>query len=129
MSKKKKNIQQRKKKNTPKPVKRRRRKIVIKKKSNRNPNIVEIESLLKKINHVQVNREEIKVVIAAEDRYVVDNLLKDADLEFTKEYDEKKCPDVAIYVIGPGPEREEGSHALEDLEALDDEILEDDHIF
>ena len=108
------------------PKKKKRRKIVIKKKP-RNSSIIDIDQVLIKVNFVQTKREQVSFWVTTEDSYTVDNILKDAGVLFEKDSEEKPCQ--VLYEVNPGPQEVEGSNALEDLDEIDDEILEDGQIF
>src|SRR4051812_34927632 len=93
---------------------RKKRKIVITKPV-RIRNVIEMDDVLRQISHVQLQRTSVVFSIDSGESFVVDNLLRDAGLQFTK----TELKDKFVYDVAPGPEKQEGVHALQHLEELD----------
>jgi hypothetical protein len=91
--------------------------------------IIEIDSLLKIINRVQVSREPATFVVREIDVYVVENILKDAELHYKKQPIRVEGKGICHqYELEPPPERDRADNFDFDDE-FPDEILEDGQIF
>ncbi len=104
--------------------KRKRKKIVIKRPS-RVTGLVDVDDVLRKVNHIQIERESVKFKVSLEDSPVVENILRDAELIVSRTtYDNH-----VSYSVDPGVPVIEGNNALENLDEYSDEIPEDGQLF
>jgi hypothetical protein len=87
--------------------------------------IVAVDDVYKIINRIQITREAADFIVCIIDSFVVDNILKDADLQFTK----TQSKDSFHYKITPPPEPTSVRKEFSDFEEFPDEIIEDGQIF
>jgi hypothetical protein len=116
-----------KKSKSPKPVsppRKRRGKIAVITKTR--PPVMDMDEVLRRINYVQVERKDSEVFVDVLEGAVIQHLLKDAGVEYNKISEDEN---VVTFGISPGQVEDEGVNALDSLEELDDEIIEDGQIF
>lgn len=90
--------------------------------------IADIDKVYQAINRVQVARESTKILILESDSIIMDNILKDLSLPFSKipkSDDKYKCVE---YTINPA-EESQNDMEFDDLDEFPDELLEDGQIF
>ena len=75
------------------------------------------------INKVQIQRKPSDVTVAIEDKDTLQNILKDAEIE----YNIVTTKTQVTFSLIPPPEKEEDT--IFDIEYLDDEIIEEGQIF
>jgi hypothetical protein len=86
--------------------------------------LLDIEQVYKAINKVQLTREAVMFAVAINDAAVVENILKDVTLKFTK----TTTSEAVVYAIQAPPEQLYND-AFEDLDEYPDEIIEDGQVF
>ncbi len=113
-------------KNRPaKGVKSKRKKLKFTKPS-RPTGVIEIDDVLRKVNHIQIEREKDKFRVSPDDAPVVENILKDAGLVIKGRL---VGVTYVAYDVEPGELVADVSDALEGLEEMSDEIPEDGQMF
>ena len=86
---------------------------------------LDIEQVYKAINKVQLAKQEVNFLVGEGDSAVVENILKDLTLQFTKTNTHHKC--VKFHVI-PSPDKFD-DRDFDNVEQFPDEIAEEGQIF
>ena len=86
--------------------------------------IMTIDEVYKSISNCQINKKTQVLTIATLDSPVIENLLRDASVSFTKQNKQDKC----VYRIQPPPEVEIDD-AFFDFEEMEDEIQDKEQCF
>jgi hypothetical protein len=90
--------------------------------------VVEIDQIYKIINKVQLTRENANFIVRELDCHIVENILKDAEIRYTKEATTESVGKCLRYFIEPAPERKIEKD-FEDFDIFPDEIIEDGQVF